>query len=69
MAKKGGYSANDMRSMVNNPNSTHHQAASENHRVQTSGHTRNDMRSITKNPNNVAYAKDKANTEKQKSNK
>jgi hypothetical protein len=31
MAKKGGYSANDMRSMVNNPNSSHYAAAHTNH--------------------------------------
>lgn len=69
MAKKGGYSANDMRSMRYNPTSSHYRAAAENHRVQTSGHSKNDMRSIVKNSNNVAYAKDQANTAKQKGNK
>lgn len=66
MSKKRGYTSNDMRSMVKNPNSSHHRAASENHRVQTSGHTRNDMRSIVKNPNNETYAKDVNNTASQK---
>ena len=69
MAKKGGYSANDMRSISMNNNSSHHRATAENHRVQTSGHSRNDMRSIVKNSNNVAYSNDKANTANQKSNK
>ena len=66
MSKKGGYSANDMRSMAKNPNSSHFRASAENHRTQTSGHTPNDMKSIVKNPNNVAHRKDAENTESQK---
>lgn len=69
MSKKGGYSANDMRSMAKNPTSFHHRAAAENHRVQTSGHTPNDMRSNVKNSNNTAYHKDQQNTMNQKSEK
>ena len=58
MAKRSGYSSNDMRSMVNNPNSSHHAAAQANHSNQSNPNNDSykaavDNRSNQLNPNNV----------------